>query len=148
MTVSASASAMRGILKDLDVAAAGRAWGEPDAAKTLVMLHMARTAAKTIPMTLRAYSHRWLIDHGLPSQLPDELKPKAERVYPRVVSAVGIAVKMRDHALMAAGVEIRKAMEDMVLEAEADGRLLQPAFVKARMMEARDKTKRKLWLAR
>jgi hypothetical protein len=96
MTVAVSSAAMRSILKDLDVHAAKRAWGEPDDAKTLVMLHMARTAAKSIPMGLRAYSHRWLVDHGLPSQLPDELKPKAERMYPQVVSAVGIAVKMRD----------------------------------------------------
>jgi hypothetical protein len=148
MTVAVSSAAMRSILKDLDVAAAGRAWGEADDAKTLVMLHMARTAAKSIPMGLRAYSHRWLVDHGLPSQLPDRLKPKAERMYPQVVSAVGIAVKMRDRALAGAGLEIRRSMEDMVLDAEADGKLLDTRFVKTRMMEARDKTKRKLWLAR
>jgi hypothetical protein len=95
MTVAVSSAAMRSILQDLDVQAARLAWGEPDDAKTLVMLHMARTAAKSIPMGLRAYSHRWLVDHGLPSQLPDELKPKAERMYPQVVSAVGIADKTK-----------------------------------------------------
>lgn len=148
MTVAVSADAMRGILKECDVQAAKRAWGETDDARTLVMLHMARTAARSIPLDLRAYSHRWLLGHGLPSQLPDRLRPKAERLYPQVVNAVGIAVKMRDQALAGAGVEIRRSMEDMVLEAEADGRLTDTGFVKARMMEARDKAKRKLWLAR
>jgi hypothetical protein len=41
--------------------------------------------------------------------------------------------------------EIRGAMEDAVLEAEADGRLTDAPFVKGRMMEARAKARKILF---
>jgi hypothetical protein len=44
-------------------------------------LHHARTQVEALPLKLRAYSHRWLLDQGLPSGLPDALKPLAERMY-------------------------------------------------------------------
>ncbi len=64
----------------------------------LIAIHIARTASARLPFRFRAYSHQWLRDNLPPdvwqkaSQLPDELKPRAERMYPRIVEAVGVCV--------------------------------------------------------
>jgi len=91
----------------------------------------------------RAYSHRWLLDHGYPSGLPDGLKPSAERLYPKVVEAVGIAVKGSSPIGRQVAPLVQASMQNAVLEAYADKKT-DPAFVKARMMDARDKVFRKL----
>jgi hypothetical protein len=144
------AGAFRRIMEDLDVEAARRAWREvmphlpplgKDAA-VLTMLHRARTQSDAMPLEKRAYSHRWLLDRGFPSGLPDALKPQAERLYPRVVEAVGISVNSR-HPDVAA--EVRGAMEKAVLEAHADGRISDTTFVTARMQEARKRTIKQLF---
>ena len=105
------------------------------------MLHHARTQAASMPLNLRAYSHRWLLDHGYPSGLPDELKPRAERIYPRVASAVGISVNVRSAFMKPVAEALRGAMSDAVMDAYADGKT-DPAFVSARMREAREKIMR------
>jgi hypothetical protein len=110
-----------------------------DDEEALVVLHMARTAAATIPLNLRAYSYRWLLDHGFPSQLPDELKPAAERMYPKVVTAVGISVNATSELLRPAMAEIHKAMEDAVLEAYGDGKEGDVQHIRNRMKEARER---------
>src|SRR6266403_1167373 len=100
-------SAFRRCLIDLDVAAARKLWAQtrpgfvrPDNDKEmLIVLHHARTQASSIALRQRAWSHRWLLDHGYPSGLPDKLKPRAERIYPRVVEAVGISVNARSELL-------------------------------------------------
>lgn len=107
--------------------------------EALATLHAARTAARSILFKLRAYSHRWLVDNGYPSAMPDELKPKAERVYPRVTAAVGISVNTKSEILKPITGLVRAAMEDAVLEAHADGKLGDSAFVKVRMFEAKDR---------
>ena len=144
---------MRRCLETLDIAGARRIWEhlaphlppiENDNA-VLSALHAARTHAQSVDEPLRLYSHRWLEDRGLPSGLPDHLKPKADRLYPRVVSAVGIAVRASSPELAPAGIEIRTAMEHAVLEADADGRLNDDDFVKARMADARFKARKKLF---
>lgn len=84
----------------------------------------------------RAYSHRWLIDNGYPSALPDDLKPKAERMYPRIVEGVGIAAKASSELMRPAIPIIRRAMSDAVSEAYAERRT-DPVYVKARILEAR-----------
>jgi hypothetical protein len=111
----------------------------------LVALHMARTGSEFLAFKHRAYSHAWLSERGLPSQLPDRLKPRAERLYPRAVSAVGISFRVRDPLLKPAYDMIRGAMEGAVLEADADGRIEDSPFVKARMNEAKDKERRALF---
>jgi hypothetical protein len=140
-------------LETLDVSAARGAWGtlfphlsppESDA-DMLTMLHMARTQSDAIGFKLRAYSHRWLTERGYPSQLPDHLKPSAERLYPKVAHAVGISYNFRDEALKPAADMIRGAMEGAVMDADADGKLTDSPFVKARMYEARDKERRALF---
>ncbi len=131
-------------LVELDVASARGLWavifpGEhqpKDDAEALIALHHARTAAQSLPRKMRTYSHRWLCDRGIPSGLPDELKPKAERISPRIVEAVGISVKAMSEASIPLAKAIEQAMSDAVAEAYADGNK-NPDFIKARMNDAR-----------
>lgn len=111
--------------------------------EALITIHHARTQVQSFSLRLRAYSHRWLIDNGYPSALPDELKPKAERMYPRIVDGVGIACGGTSEIGRAIAPIIERAMSFAVLEAYADKRT-EPAFVKQRMMEARKRTVAKL----
>ena len=138
---------MRRYLEAGDADGARRLWalvypGLPqpkDDKEALVALHMARTMANSIALKLRAYSHRGLLDHNLPSQLPDDLKPAAERIYPKVVTAVGISVNAASELLQPAMAEIQKAMEDAVLEAYGDGKEGDVPHIRQRMKEARER---------
>lgn len=105
-------------------------------------MHHARTGAESVSFKARAYSHRWLEERAYPSGLPDHLKPKAERMYPQTVGAVGISVNASPY-LKPAALEVRHAMENAVSEAYADGRT-DPAFVKERMQEARTRAWKQL----
>jgi len=142
----------RRCLIDLDVAAAERLWAhvnphlpQPrDRWETLVMLHRARTEARSVPLRLRAYSHRWLCDEGLPSGLPDALRPVAERMYPVIATGVGISVNFTAQGLRPAKDIIERAMADSVENSFADG-VHDPQVVKARMFEAKAKTMRQLF---
>lgn len=100
-----------------------------------VVMHRARSEAETISFDARAWSHRWLEERAFPSGLPDQLKPRAERIYPRTVGAVGISINVSPY-LKPAAIEVRHAMENAVEDAYADGRT-DPAFVSQRMEEAR-----------
>lgn len=111
--------------------------------EVLVTAHMARTSSDALPLKARAYSHRWLLDQGYPSQLPDELKPRAERIYPVVAEGVGIFVMGQSELGRAVAPLVRKAMSDAVEECYADGRR-EASIVKPRMMEARSKEIRAL----
>src|SRR4051812_9282965 len=86
----------------------------PDRATAEATMHLARTQVPFVRLKYRLYSHQWLTERMLPSGLPDQLKPIAERLYPIVKSAVGIAmqVKERSPAEREASLTIRKAMED------------------------------------
>jgi hypothetical protein len=111
--------------------------------ESYVIMHHACTQAANVSLRSRAYSHRWLLDHGYPSGLPDELKPKAERMYPKVVDAVGIACGTSSEILRPVAEHVRHAMEDVVLEHYADG-VKDPKIIKPRMLDARTQTIRKL----
>jgi hypothetical protein len=145
-----AATVMRRCLEELDVPRAQTFWGhvaphlpQPQSdAEALACLHRARTEARSIAFGLRVYSHRWLEDRGLPSGLPDELKIRAERLYPKTVLAVGIAVRSPHGDVVT---EVRGAMECAVLEAEADRKLADALHVKVRMMEARAKVRKQLF---
>lgn len=140
------------ILETLDVPEARRVWAvvapgavQPGSdADMLVTLHLARTQAEAVTEERRLYSHAWLTERGLPSQLPDALRPKAERLYPRIAAAVGISVNFSAPALRPAARMIEDAMSDAVNEAFADGRT-DTAFVTARMTEARTRVGRQLF---
>jgi hypothetical protein len=137
------AAAFRRCLVDLDVVGVCELWfhvapGLPQPRnneEALVTLHHARTQAHSIPHRLRCYSHAWLRERGLPSGLPDGLRAKADRMYPRRVEAVGIAVKALsgDHERARA---VERAMSDAVAECYAAG-VTDPVVVKARMDAAR-----------
>jgi hypothetical protein len=141
----------RRCLVELDVAGIRALWrhtsphlAQPKTdAEALVTLHHARTQADSVALKLRAYSHRWLLDNGFPSGLPDRLKPSAERIYPRVVESVGISVNFRSAILKPIGKLVRGAMENAVLDAYAEKRT-EPEFLRARMTEARETAIRKL----
>lgn len=145
--------AMRTCLETADVHTARELWAKAaphlpqpkDDVEALKTIHYARTVSEAISVPLRCYSHSWLTERGLPSGLPDHLKQRAERVYPRIASAVGLAVRMRNPEEAPAGVEIRKAMEYAVLEAEADRRLVDSPFVKRRIEEARARERKALF---
>ena len=142
---------LRRALLDMDLAALRAIWASdaghlPQAlsdAETAATAHYARTVAASIPMRARAWSHRWLLDHGLPSGLPDELKPKAEQICPVVVEGVGIAVMAGSDLTRPIVGHVRDAMSVAVEECYADGDR-DPAVVRQRMMDARRNTTRHL----
>lgn len=113
-----------------------------DNAGMLAAIHLARTKSEVVGFKFRAYSHAWLIDHGYPSLLPDELRPRAQRMYPVTALGVGIAVKSKCDEVR---IVVAGAMQNAVLEAEADGRLTDSPFVKMRMLEARRRATKKLF---
>lgn len=136
-------------LERVDIEGMRRLWAKVapkmathDDAGMVVAIHLARTKSELVRFKLRAYSHAWLIDHGYPSLLPDELRPRAQRLYATTAHAVGIAVKSKYDEVR---ITVGGAMQDAVLEAEADGRLTDSPFVKARMMEARRRATKKLF---
>ena len=109
----------------------------------LVMLHHARTQTQSISLRLRAYSHRWLCDNGYPSGLPDELKPKAEQIFPKVVEAVGISVNVRSPEMQPVADAMHGAMVESVMNSFEDG-VKDPKIVKDNMLLAKVKAFRKM----
>jgi hypothetical protein len=111
-----------------------------------IVLHHSRTQTARVPFKLRAWSHKWLVERELPSALPDELKPKAERLYPVVAEAVFVGVGLNDMrgAMRPALDEIRDAMANAAGEAMADGHR-DTAFIRGRMQEARTAAQTKLF---
>ena len=144
--------AFRHCLETLDVEGVRRLWAhsaphlpQPKSdADALTTLHMARTQCEALPLKARAYSHRWLIEQGLPSQLPDHLKQSAERIYPRVATAVGLAINLGNAALKPAADAIRSAMNDEIEDCYASKREA-PDYVKPRMDAVGEKERRKLF---
>jgi hypothetical protein len=117
---------------------------QPSAEDAEKAMHMARTSSETVSFKARAWSHRWLSERGLPSQLPDRLKPSAERLYPRIAEGVGISVNCRNPYFRPAMIEVRRAMEGAVADCYASGDTA-PAIVRPRMAEARDRTMKQLF---
>jgi hypothetical protein len=142
---------MHRMLLDLDVAGLRRLWahvapGMPQPrsdAETIVLAHHARTQMQTVPPRKRFYSHRWLLDNGHPSGLPDRLKPSAERMYPKIADAVGISVNAKSDLYQPITTLVRGAMEDAVEDCYANGDR-DPEIVKPRMYEAKKTAVRKL----
>lgn len=127
----------REALERLDVPLLRKMWAHakpnmPQAAnddEALIVAHMTRTQMGAIRFRHRAYSHAWLVERGLPSQLPDHLRPRAERICPVIVPAVGIATR-NSHAV---ALLIRRAMVEAVLDAGVhDSDLTKRAILSAR----------------
>lgn len=140
---------MRDILVRLDVAGIKRLWmhvaphlPQPSSDyEALAMMHNARTQAESIDLRLRAYSHQWLLANGLPSPLPNDLLPAAERIDFKFSFGVGISVKSssNDPQKQALASELEASMAGAAAEAVASGRL-DTDFLRSRMNEARDRT--------
>lgn len=142
------------LLAQGDAAALRRAWRQvaphlpqpTTDAEAEIIMHHARTQARSVPMRARAWSHRWLLERGLPSGLPDILRPRAERLYPRVVEAVGISSML----VTPVTGPLRAVMTEQVEDAYATHRILRlPAseradIVRGRMREARAKERKRL----
>lgn len=109
------------------------------------VMHDARTRSRSITFHKRAWSHRWLVERGYESGLPDRLRPRAEQVCPKVVPFVGIALRTSSPLFASAIPLIREAMEDAVLDAQVHGKLEDSAFVKVRMLEAKQRRLRELF---
>lgn len=107
-----------------------------DLAEAEIMMHSARTQMETLPIRKRLYSHHWLTERGLPSQLPLGDQPV-------VVSAVGIAVKASNPEMAPVAKMVEKAMADAVEDCYANGDV-EPALVSKRMAEARARTYQQL----
>ena len=117
---------------------------QPTTAQAEAVMHVARTAAENVSFKKRAYSHAWLMERSLPSQLPDHMKPSAQRLYPVVVEGVGISVNFKSPLLREAGEEIQRAMGHAVEETFADG-CHDSTVVTRRMGEARERATRALF---
>jgi len=146
------AGEMQWCMVDLDVERARRIWSAvaphlppiTSDAEMLKTLHLARTQSESLALRLRFYSHRWLCERGLPTALPDHLRPSADRMYPRKQTGVGISVNTRSEIFRPVMVEVRGSMEDAVKEVYADGKSDDIPLIRRRMMEARRTIVRKL----
>lgn len=108
-------------------------------------MHIARTAAPYVRFRYRAYSHSWLTERGLPSRLPDSLKPSAERIYPVAAKAVGISVNARNPRFTPQAKYIQKAMADAVEDCFANGDGDDTALVSRRMEDAKARAELELY---
>ncbi len=111
-------------------------------AEAEVTMHVTRTDSAWLAFSKRAYSHAWLTERGYPSKLPDHLRPAAERVYPRVVDAVGLSVRAGSPDRAPLAQAIQGAMEIAVHEMYADG-VRDPVRVREHMQAARRATLRR-----
>jgi hypothetical protein len=106
-------------------------------------MHIARTETKSLSLKLRAWSHRWLTERGHPSHLPDDLKPKAERMHPVIAEGVMVAVLAQTEEMKPFAKRLEREMSNAVEDAYANGDTA-PAIVRKRMQEARSRTYREL----
>lgn len=145
--------AFRNLLEAGDVDGCRRYWAEvaplmPQPGtwhEAEITMHLARTSAESVKFRFRAYSHAWLVERALPSALPDHLKADAAQVCPVRKVAVGIAVGFTKGWMQPAADEVRGAMEQAVLEAEADGRLEDAVYVSGRIAAAKHKAMQTLF---
>lgn len=141
----------RGALESLDLAKLRGMWAriaphlpQPQSdEQTLAIAHHARTQASSIRQQLRCYSHCWLRERNLPSGLPVLMRRKAERMFPRVADAVGIAIGGTSETAMAIKPHVMGAMVGAVQDCYASGDR-EPAIVKPRMLEAKRSIIKKL----
>jgi hypothetical protein len=143
---------MRRELESGDYRACAAAWAKiaphlpqpKDDAEAEATMHYARTLANGVRMRERAYSHRWLLDRGLPSGLPDHLKPRAERIYPVIVTGVATVALAASSITRPIRGHIEAAMSEAVAECYADGHENDIPKIRGRIREARDRTLKQL----
>lgn len=139
------AGEMRRCLLELDVAAHRRLHrhlcphhDQPATDReALITMHLARAMRADLPLKARAYSHRWLLDNGLPSPLPDNLKPMADRLYPRVAEAVMVSAMARSDMFKPAAALIQNAMVAVAEDTFATDKKVDHIKLRADLREAR-----------
>lgn len=106
-----------------------------------VMMHSARTQSVSLAFKARAYSHQWLLANGLPSGLPNALRPRAEQADLKFAFGVGIAIKVAssDPAKKALAHSIQTAMGRAIEGAFAERRV-ETGYLREVMGAARDRT--------
>ncbi len=145
MSISA---AFRNALYDCDVRRTRHLWAQvspempqPESdAEAEVIMHQARTAADSVPMPKRIYSHAWLAERGLPSQLPDGMKPPRERKGPPVIfpaALIGVGTLSSNAGRREEAKAMERAMADAVGDMIVSG-ITDKARIATRMWEARD----------
>ncbi len=145
MSISA---AFRAALYDGDVQRTRHLWAQvspempqpENYGEAEVVMHQARTAAESVALEKRIYSHAFLAERGLPSQLPDDMKPKRERkgppvIFPAALIGVGTLSSNADRREEAKAME--KAMADAVGDMITSG-ITDRERISKRMWEARD----------
>lgn len=106
--------------------------------KAEIMLHYARTAAASVPLALRRYSHAWLLDRAQPSALPPSLWPRPPEL--KIVEAVAVGSIARSPASIDLSRAVQRAMADKAAELQADG-VKDPEFIRREMLAARAKVR-------
>lgn len=130
----------RQILIDGDVAAYQQYLAPKlDYRKAEIAMHVARTMANSLPENLRIWSHHWLQERRLPSMLPNDLLPKALQIKPVIAEAVGISVRASSEIMKPVAIEVRNAMEGVVLDMHANGDMNRIDTMKERMQDARQR---------
>lgn len=147
-----SSSGFRELLEAGDVEGLRRAWHKvapqlPQPAsyeQAEIAMHMARTASDSVSLKARVYSHRWLCERMLPSKLPNEMLPAADRTEAKIVSAVGVSVNFSSPWMAPAAQEVQQSVSTAVEECYAAGDT-DPTVVAEQMRAAREKTMRALF---
>lgn len=138
-------------MEELDVVAARRLWRHVNPHlhqpandhETLLMLHHARTQSNVIRLRERVYSDRWLVEHGYPTAMPDNLRALGDRLYPRIVEGVGISVAVSSEFMRPVGDALVQAQAAVVADAYNSGSV-DTVKLKAAMEEARIAEKKRL----
>lgn len=107
-----------------------------------ITMHLARTGSNQIDKQHRLYSHRWLIDRGLPSQLPQSMRKIVAES--KIVEAVGVAVMTQNPDLEPAAKAIERAMADAVEDCYANGDI-RLELIQARIEVARQEATRQMF---
>ncbi len=146
--MTALADAFRTALYDGDVHRTQALWAQvaPDmpqpenSGEAEVIMHQARTAADSVPMQKRIYSHAFLAERGLPSQLPDGMKPPRERKGPPVIfpaALIGVSTLCSSADRREEAKAMERAMADAVGDMITSG-ITDKARIAKRMWWARD----------
>ena len=109
-------------------------------AEAEVIMHQARTAAESVPIQKRIYSHAFLEERGLPSQLPDGMKPPRDRKGPPVIfsaALIGVGTLSSSAGRREEAKAMERAMADAVGDMITSG-ITDRERIAKRMWEARD----------
>jgi hypothetical protein len=106
-------------------------------------MHLARTQTEGLEFVYRGVSHMWLTERGLPSMLPDHLRPSLDRVEQRIEARTGVAVMASSEYMKPVAKEVEKAMAAAAGECHGNG-TDDPEIIRAQMEQAKSRTLRQM----